>query len=79
MLDAFDRLPGIALVPGAVELLGRGPELDDEVAGEICRLDLASLFLRGEGGRLHRCPRSPGVGAPDEAATVETTRPSHSN
>jgi hypothetical protein len=32
-LDVCDAPAGVALVPGAVELLGGGPELDDEVAG----------------------------------------------
>jgi hypothetical protein len=48
MLDAalkcFDLMPGVALVPEPVELLGRHPELDDKVAGEVLRLDLPALF-----------------------------------
>ena len=39
-----DPPAGIALVPGAVEVLGRGPELHDEVAGEVLRLGLAPLL-----------------------------------
>ena len=44
MLDAFDGLPGIALVPEPVEVLGHEPQLDDQVAGEVLRLGLAPLL-----------------------------------
>ena len=43
-LDVGDPPAGVALVPGAVELLGRGPELHDEVAGQVLRLGLAPLL-----------------------------------
>ena len=43
-LDIRDAPAGIALVPGAVELLGCGPELHDEVAGQVFRLSLAAFF-----------------------------------
>ena len=43
-LDVGDDLTGIGLVPAPVQLLGRQPELDDEVAGEVLRLGLAALF-----------------------------------
>src|SRR5262249_11279488 len=35
MLNAFDGLPGIALVPMPIEGFSRYAELDDEVAGEV--------------------------------------------
>jgi hypothetical protein len=38
MLDAFDGLPGVALVPMPVERFSHQPELDDEVAGQVLRL-----------------------------------------
>ncbi len=34
----------VALVPGSVEALGGGPELDNEVAGQVLRLGLATLL-----------------------------------
>ena len=43
-LDVADPPAGIALVPGAVEVLGGDPELHDEVAGQILRLGLAPLL-----------------------------------
>jgi hypothetical protein len=43
-LDGCDAATCIALVPGAVELLGGGPELHDEVAGQVLRLDLHPLL-----------------------------------
>jgi hypothetical protein len=39
-----EDLAGVAFEPVAVEGLGDHPELDDEVAGEVLRLDLAPLF-----------------------------------
>jgi hypothetical protein len=44
MLDAFDGLPGIALVPMPIEGFRHYAELDDEVAGEVLRLGLAPLL-----------------------------------
>ena len=35
---------GVALIPAPVELLGDGSELDDQIVGEILRLDLAALL-----------------------------------
>jgi hypothetical protein len=43
-LDVSDPPAGIALVPASVELLGGGPQLHDEVAGQILRFGLASLL-----------------------------------
>jgi hypothetical protein len=39
------HLRGIGLIPAPVQLLGRNPELNDEVARQVLRLDLAALFL----------------------------------
>ena len=48
MADARLSVPNgltcVALVPTAVELLGDGPELNDEIAGKILRLELAAFF-----------------------------------
>ena len=43
-LDPGQSLPGIAFVPKAVEGLGGEAKLDDEVAGEVLRLDLAPFL-----------------------------------
>ena len=44
LLHVRDDLTGIGLVPAPVEVLRDGPELDDEVAGEVLRLGLAALL-----------------------------------
>jgi hypothetical protein len=41
-LDIGDDLAGIGLVPAPIEVLGDEPELDDEIAREVLRLDFAS-------------------------------------
>ena len=43
-LDIGDDLPGIGFVPAPIEVLGDNAELNDEVAGQVLRLDLAALF-----------------------------------
>src|SRR3982074_2825624 len=43
-LHILDAPAGIALVPGAVEVLGGRPELHDEMAGEILPLGFAALL-----------------------------------
>ena len=44
LLHIRDDLTGIGLVPAPIQLLGNGPKLDDEVAGEILWLGLTALF-----------------------------------
>jgi hypothetical protein len=44
MLDVFDGLPGISLVPMSVESFCREAELNDEVVGMVLRLELAAFF-----------------------------------
>ena len=56
-LDVRNAPAGIAFVPGAVELFGRGPELHDEVAGQVLRLGLAAFLLpKANAVPLRRCP-----------------------
>jgi DNA-binding XRE family transcriptional regulator len=64
--DVFVSLVPIAFVPVPVEVLGRnGPELDDEVAREILRIDLAPFFApHAEQCRLVIAHDDPGIGAP---------------
>jgi hypothetical protein len=38
------HLPGVSLIPAPVQILGRDPKLDNEIARKILRLDLAALF-----------------------------------
>jgi hypothetical protein len=44
-LPVLDDLTSVELEPVAVEVLGSDAELDDEVAREIFRLDLAAFLL----------------------------------
>ena len=56
-LHVGDRLAGIGLIPAPIEVLGHYPKLDDEIAGEILRLDLAALFApEPKQSELHRRP-----------------------
>jgi hypothetical protein len=43
-LDIRDTPAGIPLVPGAIQFFGGSPELHDEVARKILRLNLAPLL-----------------------------------
>ena len=43
-LHVLDAVTGVALIPAPVEVLGDRAELDDQVVGEILRLDLAALL-----------------------------------
>ena len=74
-LHVADLLSGIALVPGAIELLGCSPELHDEVAGQVLRLSLAP-FLPPEAdkGRFVIAHDDPGVRAADEGAAVDISQ-----
>ena len=66
-LDVTDQLAGVALVPGAVEGLGCGSELHDEVPRQILWLGLAA-FLAPEAnqGGFIAAHDDPGVGAADK-------------
>jgi hypothetical protein len=72
-LHVADLPAGVALVPGAIELLGCSPELHDEIAGEVLRLGLASFFSpQTDQGRLIAAHDYAGVGAADETSAIET-------
>jgi hypothetical protein len=43
-LHVIDRIAGVAFVPGPVQLLGDGAELNNEILAEVLRLDFSSLF-----------------------------------
>ena len=70
-LDVGDPPAGVALVPGAIEVLGGRPQLHDEVAGEVLGLDLAALFPpEADQGRFVAAHDDPGVRAADEGAAA---------
>ena len=58
LLDIGDDPPSIGLVPAPVELLGGETELDDEIAGQVLRLNFAAFFPpQPQSGRARHCPR----------------------
>jgi hypothetical protein len=70
-LHLGDDLSGISFVPVSVEVLGHHPELDNEIGGQVLRLDFAALFPpEPEEGRLAVAHDDPGVRAADERAAV---------
>jgi hypothetical protein len=73
MLDAFHGLPGIALVPMAVESFCCEAKLNDEVVGEVLRLDLAAFLApEAQEGGFIGAHDHPGVGAANEAPAIKT-------
>src|SRR6516162_209227 len=71
MLNAFNGLPGIPLVPMPIEDLSRYAELDDEVAGEVLRLDLAAFLApEADQGGFFVAHDDPGIRAAEEAAPI---------
>jgi hypothetical protein len=71
LLNIQDHLPGIGLIPAPVQLFGRQPELDDEVAREVFGLDLAALFApEADQGGFVIAHDDPGIRAADEVAAV---------
>ena len=71
MLNAFDRLPSIALVPMPIEGFSCYAEQDDEVAGEVLWLGLAPLLApEMDKGGFIVAHDYPGVRAADEGAAV---------
>jgi hypothetical protein len=62
--------------PQAVEGFGGQAELDDKVAREVHRLDLAALFApEAEQGALVIAHDDPGIRATDEMAATDRLRP----
>jgi hypothetical protein len=78
LLDIRDDLASIGLVPAAIEVLGRDPELDDEVARQVLRFELASLLLpEPEQGRFVFAHNDSGVGTSNEATAIRVCRFPH--
>jgi hypothetical protein len=70
-LDIGEGLASIGLIPTPIQVLRGQAELDDEVAREVLRLDLAPLHPpQSEEGRLIVAHDNPGVRATDEIATI---------
>ena len=75
MVDTFlnirDDLPGIGFVPAPIEVLGDNSELNDEVAGQVLRLDLAALFApKPQEGGIVVAHDDPGVRTSYKRASV---------
>src|SRR2546430_2701583 len=71
-LHVPDLSAGVALVPGAVEVLGCSPELHDEVAREILWLGLASFLApEPDQGGFIAAHNDSGVGATNERAAAQ--------
>jgi hypothetical protein len=70
-LDICNDLAGIGLIPVPVQLLSGQPKLDNEIAGQVLRLDLASFFLpKAEEGTFIIVHNDPSIRAADEVAAV---------
>jgi hypothetical protein len=66
-----DLPTGVALIPGAIELLGCSPELHDEVAGQVLRLGFTTFFPpEANQGDFISAHDDPGVRAADEGAPI---------
>jgi hypothetical protein len=66
---------GIALVPGAVEVLGRRPELYDEVAGQVLRFGLTPFLMpEADQSGFIVTHYDPGIGTADERAALRPSR-----
>jgi len=71
-LHVRDASTGVALVPAAIESLGGGSKLDDEIAGEILRLGLPTLLAPKADLCAFICAHDdPGVRAADEGASAD--------
>ena len=75
-LDVRNHLDRIGLKPAPIKLLGHHPELDDEIAGQVLRLDLAALFPPEPKQRLFIVAHDdPGIRAADKVLTM--AQPGH--
>jgi hypothetical protein len=70
-LDVCKYLTGVGLIPAPIEVLGGQAELDDEIAREVFRLDLAPLLTpKAEESILIVAHNDPGIRPADEMASV---------
>jgi hypothetical protein len=71
LLDIRDDLACIGLVPAPIQVLGSEAELDDEVAGQIFRLDFTAFLPPKPDQRAFIIPHDdPGVRAADEVSAI---------
>jgi hypothetical protein len=76
LLNVNDHLGRIGLVPAPIELLGNGPKLHDEVAGQVLRPGLAALLPpKAEESALIAAHDDPGIRAADEVAAIGSFDP----
>src|SRR5262245_60639676 len=76
LLKIGDHLTRIGLVPAPIEVLGHDPELDDQIAGQILRLDLAALFPpKPEQRLLIVAHDNAGIRAADEVTAITRFKP----
>ena len=74
LLDVGDDLAGIRLVPAPIEVFRDKPELNDEIIGEILRLDLATfLSPQPQKGCLVIAHDDAGIRAANEVAVLQTS------
>ena len=70
MVDSFlnirEDLLGIGFVPAPIEVLGDNAELNDEVAGQVLRLDLAAFRATAQKGGIVIAQDDPGVRTSDK-------------
>jgi hypothetical protein len=72
LLEIGNDLTGIGLVPAPVQLLGDEPKLDNEVAGEVFRLDFERR--RGRGCARRWLTRGPGDVVHEESGRPAAAR-----
>jgi len=71
LLHVDDAPAGIGLIPAPIKGLSRQPELYDQIAGEVLRLDLTALLLpEPDQGSLVLAHDDPGVGAADKSSPL---------
>src|SRR5262249_4112397 len=76
-LNVGKNLTGIGLIPPPVQLLGCKPELNDQIARKILRLDLAAFFApQPDEGVLVVTHDDPSVRAANEIAAIGAISPS---
>src|SRR6516165_3036453 len=72
LLNIGKNLSGIGVVPAPVQLLGRNTKLDNEIGGQVLRLDLATLLPPQPGQRPLISPHNDAsVGSANEIAAME--------
>ena len=70
-LDVRENPARIALIPAAIERLGRHSELDDEIGGEVLGLDLPAFFPpEAKEGIVVRAHDDASIGAADKTAAM---------